>query len=60
LLCAVEVPEFLEGFCGKLQSFGHFLPTQMCMKPPRKLLKDVVSLLKLFLVDTTAVAFDSG
>jgi hypothetical protein len=30
------------------------------MKPPRKLLKDVVSLLKLFLVDTTAVGFDSG
>ncbi len=60
LLCAAEVPKFLEIFCGKLQSFGHFLPTQMCMKPPRKLLKDVVSLLKLFLVDTTAVGFDSG
>jgi hypothetical protein len=32
------------------------------MKAPRKLLKDVVSLLKLFLVDTTAVGggFDSG
>jgi hypothetical protein len=28
--------------------------------PQRKLLKDVVSLLKLFLVDTTAVGFDSG
>ncbi len=39
LLCAAEVPKFLESFCGKLQSFGHFLPTQMCMKPPRKLSK---------------------